>query len=82
MNLFTLLQNYSSRFLFMLEYRSHTAQNARYFLWMRFFYEQRILLPFIMTFNKIIWISEQPPRADKSAMGAINRPLRRAGLFG
>ena len=28
-----------------------------------------------MKINKILWISEQPPRADKSAMGTINRPL-------
>ena len=29
-----------------------------------------------MRFNKILGISEQPPRADKSAVGTINRPLR------
>ncbi len=31
--------------------------------------------------NKLSGISEQPPRADKSAMGAINRPLRLSGLI-
>ncbi len=30
----------------------------------------------IMTFHKIMQIAEQPARADKSALGAINRPLR------
>src|SRR6266496_4500139 len=30
----------------------------------------------IMTFNKIIRISKHPPKADKSAVGAINRPLQ------
>jgi hypothetical protein len=29
----------------------------------------------MMKFNKIIWIVEQPARADKSALGAVNRPL-------
>jgi len=33
-----------------------------------------------MTFHKIIRISEKPRRADKSAVGTINRPLRLAGL--
>jgi hypothetical protein len=31
--------------------------------------------------NFLIGIAEQPPRADKSAMGTVNRPLRRAGVF-
>jgi hypothetical protein len=31
---------------------------------------------YIMLFNFIIWKVEHPARADKSAMGAINRPLR------
>jgi hypothetical protein len=35
----------------------------------------------IMDFQKIILIEEHPPRADKSAMGAINRPLRRSVLL-
>ncbi len=36
----------------------------------------------IMSFNKLIRISEQSPRADKSALAAINRALRSvAGLF-
>jgi hypothetical protein len=36
----------------------------------------------IMSFNKLIQVSEQAPRADKSAMAAINRALRSvAGLF-
>ena len=30
----------------------------------------------MMLFNFFIWIAENPPRADKSALGAINRPLR------
>ena len=30
----------------------------------------------------IMWgVSEPPPRADKSAVGAINRPLRMVGSF-
>jgi hypothetical protein len=29
-----------------------------------------------MGINKLSEIAEQPARADKSAMGAINRPLR------
>ena len=36
----------------------------------------------IMSFNKFIRVSEQAPRADKSALAAINRALRSiAGLF-
>src|SRR6266516_372052 len=35
-----------------------------------------------MVINKIIRISERPPEADSSAMGAINRPLQMIGLFG
>src|SRR6266702_4392549 len=35
-----------------------------------------------MVINKIIRISERPPEADKSAMGAINRPLQMIGSFG
>jgi hypothetical protein len=31
--------------------------------------------------NKIIETSEQAPRADKSAVGAINRPLRLPGFI-
>ena len=34
----------------------------------------------IMLFNFVIRIAEHPARADKSAVGAINRPLWRAGL--
>ena len=34
-----------------------------------------------MLFNFFIWRAENPPRADKSALGAINRPLRMARLF-
>jgi hypothetical protein len=34
-----------------------------------------------MTFTKIIRILENPLMADKSAMGAINRPLRIAELL-
>ncbi len=35
-----------------------------------------------MSFNTLIQVSEQPQRADKSAMAAINRALRSvAGLF-
>jgi hypothetical protein len=30
----------------------------------------------IMDFNFLIGISKNPPRADKSALGAINRPLQ------
>jgi len=30
----------------------------------------------IMDFNFLIGISKNPPRADKSAVGAINRPLQ------
>ena len=29
----------------------------------------------IMSFKKFIWVSEQPPRADTSALAAINRAL-------
>ncbi len=36
----------------------------------------------IMSFNKFIRVSEQPPKADKSALAAINRALQSiAGLF-
>ncbi len=35
----------------------------------------------IMHINKLRGISEHPSRADKSAVGAINRPLHVAGLF-
>src|SRR5256885_8369940 len=35
----------------------------------------------IMTFNKILRIPKHPLGADKSAVGAINRPLQRAGVF-
>jgi hypothetical protein len=28
-----------------------------------------------MSFNKIIQIPEHPPKADKAAVGTINRPL-------
>ena len=35
-----------------------------------------------MRFNKLSGILEQPAKADKSAMGTVNRPLRLAGLFG
>jgi len=35
----------------------------------------------IMVFNKIIGVLGNPLRADKSAMGAINRPLLMAGLI-
>src|SRR5260370_40812469 len=35
----------------------------------------------IMHINKIIWLAEHPARADKSALGPINRPLRLSGLF-
>jgi hypothetical protein len=38
----------------------------------------RVLMRKNMTFNKIIRIVEQPARADKSAMAAINRALRLA----
>ena len=34
-----------------------------------------------MQINFLIGISENPPGADKSAVGAINRPLRVAGLI-
>ncbi len=34
-----------------------------------------------MAFNEIIRISEHPARADKSAMGAINRPYGWADYF-
>jgi len=34
-----------------------------------------------MEFHFLNWIAEQPPRADKSAMGAMNRPLRMPGLI-
>jgi hypothetical protein len=30
----------------------------------------------MMKFNFLTWIAEYPPRADESAMGAMNRPLR------
>src|SRR6266699_3085904 len=30
----------------------------------------------IMVFDKINEVSERPPKADKSALGAINRPLQ------
>jgi hypothetical protein len=29
----------------------------------------------MMLFNYFIWIAGNPPRADQSALGAINRPL-------
>ncbi len=29
-----------------------------------------------MSFNKLSGISDQPAKADKSAMGTVNRPLR------
>jgi hypothetical protein len=35
-----------------------------------------------MVFNNLIWIEENLPRADKSAVCAINRHLQVAGLFG
>ncbi len=35
----------------------------------------------MMLFNFLVWIAENPPGADKSAMGAINRPLRMAGVI-
>ncbi len=35
----------------------------------------------IMKFNKLIGVSKQPARADKSAVCAINRHLRVSGLF-
>jgi hypothetical protein len=35
----------------------------------------------IMNVNKLSGISEHPSKADKSAMGAINRLLRMAGLL-
>ena len=35
----------------------------------------------IMPLNKIIQLAEQPPMADKSAVGAINQPLQMIGLF-
>jgi hypothetical protein len=34
-----------------------------------------------MYIDEIIEIEGHPRRADKSALGAINRPLRMAGLF-
>jgi len=33
-----------------------------------------------MQFHEIIRIAETPPRADKAAVGAINRPLQGAGV--
>jgi hypothetical protein len=30
----------------------------------------------MMKFKKLIWIAEHPQEADKSAVGAVNRPLR------
>jgi hypothetical protein len=35
----------------------------------------------IMTFHKILRIPKHPPRADKSALGTINRPLRPSFCF-
>jgi len=36
----------------------------------------------IMSLHTFIWVSEQPPRTDKSALGAIYRALRFvAGVF-
>ncbi len=35
----------------------------------------------IMKFNKLCGVLEQPARADKSAVCAINRPLRVSGVF-
>ena len=39
-----------------------------------------------MSFHKLIRRAEYPPRADKSALGAINRPLQmgfgRLSIFG
>jgi hypothetical protein len=34
-----------------------------------------------MLLNFLIWIAEHAPRADESALGAINRPLRMAGFI-
>jgi len=34
----------------------------------------------MMNFNEIMWIAEHPPKADKSALGTINRPLLMPGL--
>jgi hypothetical protein len=34
-----------------------------------------------MKFTKLSGIAEQPAKADKSAVGAINRPLRVSWLF-
>src|SRR5215831_2098133 len=34
-----------------------------------------------MNVNEILWISEQPPRADKTALGAINRPPTGVRIF-
>ena len=34
-----------------------------------------------MNFHEIMRIPNHPPRADKSALGAINRPLLMVGLF-
>src|SRR5207247_9110072 len=36
----------------------------------------------IMLFNVFIWRAENPVRADKSELGAINRPLQLARLCG
>jgi len=33
----------------------------------------------MMAFHKIIWVAEEPPRADQSAMCAINRHLPLSG---
>ncbi len=34
-----------------------------------------------MNFTFLNWILEYPPKADKSAMGAIHRPLPMPGFF-
>src|SRR6266702_8554925 len=39
-----------------------------------------VLFDSIMLFNVFIWIAGNPARADQSALGAINRPLRMSGL--
>jgi hypothetical protein len=33
-----------------------------------------------MNFNYVLWTSQHPAMADKSAMGTINRPLQLSGV--